>query len=524
VVWGPRNAIIYELGILGSFVAKTMCTPPKSTEFLKAAENLISQSEKELGAIYSAIDDCGGLGEIRYIIWSDILECDNCGYQIPFWDAEVSLSPLSISSSYKCPSCGKTQDSEKNNRVYETYFDTLTGKDAIRRKRVMKWVYGTTNGRNWSRPATGDDQNNFQKLLSIKLPSCVPLVEIPWGDLYRSGYHKGITHAHHFYTQRNLLVLAKLWENIQKTPSELQDGLKLLVLSYNATHSTLMTRVVLKKEQKAFILTGAQSGILYISNLPVEKNIFQGLRRKAKTIAKSFEIIGMSKSSVRIVQGSSTKLDVSDKSVDYVFTDPPFGGFIPYAETNFLNEIWLGKITNTKDEVIISPTQKKTVSSYHCLMTKVMNEVVRTLKDDGKVTIVFHSSKKEVWQALQEAYINAGLNVEISTILDKHQGSFKQVNSPTVVKGDPLLLLKKAKKHEEQSVMNLEIDVVIADIMNQSEKSDDKKELTRERLYSRFISKFLEKGLSVPLDVDAFYQKIKAFNTNKVGPAHGIEY
>ncbi len=61
---------------------------------------------------------------------------------------------------------------------------------------------------------------------------------------------------------------------------DLQSALRLWVLSYNASHSTLMTRVVLKKNSKDFVLTGAQSGVLYVSGLPVEKNIFAGLRRK----------------------------------------------------------------------------------------------------------------------------------------------------------------------------------------------------------------------------------------------------
>jgi hypothetical protein len=52
---------------------------------------------------------------------------------------------------------------------------------------------------------------------------------------------------------------------------DVRDALKLLILSYNATHSTLMTRIVVKRGQPDFVLTGAQSGVLYVSGLPVEK-------------------------------------------------------------------------------------------------------------------------------------------------------------------------------------------------------------------------------------------------------------
>jgi hypothetical protein len=39
------------------------------------------------------------------------------------------------------------------------------------------------------------------------------------------------------------------------------------------------------------VTTSAQSGVLYVSGLPVEKNLFKGLRRKLKTIVQAFETI-----------------------------------------------------------------------------------------------------------------------------------------------------------------------------------------------------------------------------------------
>src|SRR5699024_8544009 len=281
------------------------------------------------------------------------------------------------------------------------------------------------------------------------LPSSIPIKIIPWGDLYRSGYHKGVTHVHHFYTHRNLIVMSELWSKIKEEPVEFQDALKLLVLSYNSSHSTLMSRVVVKSGQSDFVLTSAQSGVLYISGLPVEKNIFEGLRRKSKTIGNAFALLEHSTSKVDVINGSSTNLDIKDNSIDYVFTDPPFGDYIPYAELNFLNEAWLDEITNPTNEIIISHNQDKSVNDYATLMTKVFNEITRTLKDNGACTVVFHSAKAEVWKALQDSYKSAGLKVRYSSILDKLQGSFKQVSGNVTVKGDPLLCLVKDNNSSE---------------------------------------------------------------------------
>ena len=43
-----------------------------------------------------------------------------------------------------------------------------------------------------------------------------------------------------------------------------------------------MTRVVAKKNNPDFVITGAQPGVLYISGLPVEKNIFVWITKETK--------------------------------------------------------------------------------------------------------------------------------------------------------------------------------------------------------------------------------------------------
>lgn len=127
--------------------------------------------------------------------------------------------------------------------------------------------------------------------------------------------------------------------------------------------------------------------------------------------------------------------------MDYVFTDPPFGGNIPYSEVNYISEAWLGRTTRTREEAIVSSTQTKSIEAYQSLLTKAFQELRRVLKTDGKATVVFHSTQADVWRALTSAYSKAGFSVELSNILDKKQGSFKQVTTVNSAKGDPLLLL-----------------------------------------------------------------------------------
>ncbi len=447
--WGPRRAVLYELGVLGAFVSKTMCNPPKPEAFAAAAKKLIATAEAAVGDIYQARDPDGNMGQIRHVIWSDVLVCPHCRTELFFSDVAVRHNPLRFVDDFVCRHCKKKAPLSEVKRATERVFDPYIKKTITRKKRKPAVVYGRTHTKTWKRPASPEDSALVKKIEKMRMPNCVPADEIAWGELRRNGYHTGVTHVHHFYTHRNLLVIAKLWEGIGEFQKSVQDALRLLVLSYNATHSTLMTRVVVKRGQKDLVLTGAQSGVLYISSLPVEKNIFAGLRRKTKVLQRAFEAVQGSKSHVTVFNDTSAKLALADKSVDYVFTDPPFGGYIPYAELNQINEAWLGTTTRRADEIIISPSQGKDVKAYAAMMCSVFSEIARVLKDHGKATVVFHSAEAVVWRALTKAYQDAGLTVKASSVLDKLQASFKQVVSTVSVKGDPLLLLAKEAKRSE---------------------------------------------------------------------------
>ena len=121
-----------------------------------------------------------------------------------------------------------------------------------------------------------------------------------------------------------------------------------------------------------------------------------GLQRKLKTFVEAFEKIESSKGEVQFVNGSSTNVLLEDNSVDYVFTDPPFGDFIPYSEINQLNEAWMGIVTDDAEEAIINPAQGKAIEEYSNLMTAVFGQISRIMKPAASCTLVFHSAKSVI--------------------------------------------------------------------------------------------------------------------------------
>jgi 16S rRNA G966 N2-methylase RsmD len=504
-VWGPRQAVLYDISVLGSFVAKVMCNPPDPVRFEKAASELAASAEKSHGWLYEAEDSDGNEGIIRHTIWSEVLLCPGCLAETTYWAATVRHAPLRLERIFECEKCGATNAVDDCARATEVVRDPLLGEDVERRRRVPVVVYGKSGKARWQRPATADDVALAERASGADLPAVAPRSAIVWGDLYRAGYHTGISHLHHFYTARNFVALAVLWELIDEFDDDLQDALRLLVLSYNASHSTLMTRVVVKQNQKDLVLTGAQTGVLYVSGLPVEKNVFEGVRRKTKTLTQAFQLIYGSTSTVDVVNHSSTELDLEDGSIQYVFTDPPFGDYIPYAEINQLNEAWLGTLTDRAGEIVMSVAEDKDVTTYGDLMSQVFSEVARVLADDALATVVFHSAQASVWRALTDAYSRAGLGVRTTSVLDKRQASFKQVVSTTMVKGDPLILL--TKQPAAKAIRHLaSVEEVIVAVLADADAADAADERTRERLFSRFITRCLVEGVPVTVGAAEFYE------------------
>ncbi|MBV9201627.1 MAG: DNA methylase N-4/N-6 [Alphaproteobacteria bacterium] len=504
VQWGARRAVLYEIGALGAFVSRTLTNPPEPESFRETAQRVLREAEEEDGWMYGAAETQRLNGAIRYVIWSDQLRCPNCRREVSLWDACVSRNPARIRPEFSCQGCRHQISLEAATRITGRLDDDVIGHPIEGRVRRPAWVYGVTGTTSWSRQASSQDAGLIDRIAGERIPESVPRLAIPWGDLYRRGYHQGVTHLHHFYTRRNLIVFGKLWERASSFPAAMRDALRFWLLSYNAAHATIMTRVVAKSGQQDLVVTSAQPGVLYVSGLPVEKNLFAGLRRKLSTITKAFGEIYSREGRVEVYEGSSCKTHLADGSVDYVFTDPPFGGNIPYAEVNFINEAWLGRFTDRREEAIVSDAQGKGLGDYQALLTSALREAHRVLRSGGKATVVFHSATAEVWNALQSAYSDAGLSVECTGVLEKLQGSFKQVTAPGAVRGDPVLLLGKEPAKARRTAE--EVWQVAERLCREARHARDPVEQSAHRLYARLVSYYLAAHQQVPLDADSFYR------------------
>ena len=58
-------------------------------------------------------------------------------------------------------------------------------------------------------------------------------------------------------------------------------------------------------------------------------------------------------------QSTGNLEQIPDDSIDYIFTDPPFGENLNYSELNSIWESFIGITTNIQDEAIMNSFQKR---------------------------------------------------------------------------------------------------------------------------------------------------------------------
>ena len=176
------------------------------------------------------------------------------------------------------------------------------------------------------------------------------------------------------------------------------------------------------------------------------------LEEKLKAIDS---IVGTKDNKTIVSNQSTTDLrNIPINSIDYIFTDPPFGDNLNYSELNFLWESWLNIQTNNKQEAVINDVQGKSLLSYQQLMFECFSQYYRVLKPNRWMTVEFHNSKNSVWNAIQEAIQKSGFVIADVRTLDKQKGTTKQLSNSLSVQQDLVISAYKPKNSFKKKMLD----------------------------------------------------------------------
>jgi DNA modification methylase len=120
-----------------------------------------------------------------------------------------------------------------------------------------------------------------------------------------------------------------------------------------------------------------------------------------------------SQSSFRVLARDAAKLDraIEPGTVDYIFTDPPYGAFISYLDLSILWNHWLGfPITDAarQSETIVGGESELSEEHYKQSLRRSIEVALKLLKPDRWLSIVFQHWDLSYFAAILESAAEGG--------------------------------------------------------------------------------------------------------------------
>lgn len=408
-----RKAILNDLSPAAAHLAWNH-TNPCDPKALQGAFNELEQNVAErLSELYSTTDSDGQAATIHWTMWSAEHKCPDCKKKFLLWSA-VDKDSGRLGTTIACPKCGVT--------LKRRNLETLNS--------VPAWIaYKTKDGRRGEKAPSASDLKKALSFSREEVKDWYPSVPLgPDREMYiRCALHlRGIKEIADFYTPRNLAALSIIWAEIHKISDKRLRAALSFAFTNTAWHGTKMRRFNARGGQRPL------TGTLYIPQLSSEVNVLEVMRNKIAQLKRYYAAYRPATESLTsVINGSATNLKgIKDCSIDYVFTDPPFGSNLFYADCNLIWESWLGRITDSTNEAVVNCSLDvadggKTLAMYEDLMALSMREIARVLKPGGWATVVFHNTDGDVWNALHNAAREAGFEFHDAASLDRKQQSHK---------------------------------------------------------------------------------------------------
>ncbi|HBP0717035.1 TPA: site-specific DNA-methyltransferase, partial [Pseudomonas aeruginosa] len=431
---GARVALLNEISPAASFIASNYNAELDVNKFHLEAKRILQDVIDQCGWMYETSHSDGRtVGRINFTLWSDVFSCPNCADEIVFWDVAADKEAGKVLDKFSCPHCATVLGKKGLDRAWTSFIDSSTGLTVRQAKQVPVLINYSVGKSRFEKKPDQQDLDLIERILTEPVKDWFPSDRMIEGGETRRNDSAGITHVHHFYTRRNLIVLARFRERIfSMRGTEASPGLGLWFTSSHVW-ATRLNRLLASNYfgGGGGVIGQTLQGTLYVSSLAVETNCIERFSLRISSVP--FTAHG---GSSLVSTGSAERIPGPDNSVDYVFVDPPFGANIMYSELNSLWEAWLKVRTNPSSEAIESPAQKKSLDDYRALMTKSFREAFRLLKPGRWMTVEFSNTKAAVWNGIQTALQEAGFVVANVAALEKSHKGYRAVTTTTAVKQD----------------------------------------------------------------------------------------
>ena len=460
-----RKAILNDLSPAAIHLAWNHTRPCEPQALADGFAALEARVAKRFTALYQTSHTDGTPGRVHWTLWSTRHRCPACRHEFLLWDAMDRKSGR-MGRTIDCPDCAE--------ELKRSSLKTLGSEPA--------WIaYATKSGKRSEKVPDLDDRRRALGFRREDITAWYPDTPLAADrEMYiRCALQlKDIGSIADFYTARNLEALALLWEGVMAVPDDRIRRALAFAFTNTAWHGTRMRRFNARGGHRPL------TGTLYIPQLSSEVNVLEVMRNKINQLQRYYRSYRAHGAELPLMLlGSATDLDgIPQGSVDYVFTDPPFGSNIFYADCNLIWESWLGRLTDPAKEAVVNrslSTAKggKSLATYSDLMGGAMREISRVLKPGGWATVVFHNTDRRIWQAIRDAADGAGFTFHEAASLDRRQQSHKgykgRSGSENVAHFDVVFNLRKPEQAADPAEASAKTSIDLAALVGRLARDPD---------------------------------------------------
>jgi len=421
-----RKAIAIDLDPISILITKLTLTKIDIEDLKRVFVKIERQVKNRIESLYQTTCPlCKKKATITHAIWSDVVECKACKERIVLVDGNFKTRK-------KCK-CGEDVDIENvaGEQLLEIGYECSPCiKKANKRVRFL------------TKKPDDDDYHLILETAEAPIPFWVPSnAELKYsnGKLFQEGTHRSdIVKVIDLFTKRNLIALSILYHAIEELDNSIQKDFMKLAFSSNL-HNVSKLNVVhhLRLRKGIHPSRGWVMHRYWIPPVRIElpvwfyfaerfKHVLKGKSESNITIpvskeADSFEALTDSRHNALIMLHSALRLKeiLPSESVDYVFTDPPYGGSIQYLELSALWLAWLrGKKNDSRfelkfgEEITINDAQEKDFDYYHKMLKASFDQVYDILKSGRWLTVTFHNTDIKIYNSIIKAVVLAGFDLE----------------------------------------------------------------------------------------------------------------
>lgn len=510
-----RSAISIDISPAATFIAKNHCTPIDTDELQRSLENVQKSIYREIDWLYETrCDRCDGRATTGYTVYSYVFQCPRCLEKTPLFDCvetnndkgkniracpacyargiveEIQtrlprFEPIPVLVSYLCQEGCKPQrgerlhnDPDPKKRAYFEKYD-LGKISEINAKPIPHWY-----------PP--------HRMMNVESDT------ESWGDKWRAGT-SNFRKVADLFTKRNLWALAAIRKATNNSDP----------LSFAFTGICLNTSIMIRESNTQYL-----AGTYYVPQISKEVNVWSSFSRRLNQLIEYWtsEDSALASTNVLISTQSATNLsDIPSNSVDYIFTDPPYGGNVQYGELNFVWEAWMNFNTQWHDqEIIVNETRGKTDTIWASLIAKAMEECYRVLKPGRWLSLCYHDTSEGTWQLLQDLMAEIGFIAQPgdeTLFIDKAEKSFNQYTASKVTKRDLVINFRKPRLDELTGQLTLfdPSDFVTFQDAARAvlvESLTNHPGSTADRLYDELVSRLVRKGQFERHDFDELLRSV----------------